>query len=56
MAEDQPEVIHVGDRIRMSVKVLRELAELNAGLRSPTVRVVEIRRDADGSVELIVEA
>lgn len=48
------ETIQVGDLIRISLN-LRTDAEIDAGLRSPLVRVKEIRRDIENHVEVIVE-
>lgn len=48
------ETIQVGDLIRISLN-LRTDAEIDAGLRSPLVRVKEIRRDIENHVEVLVE-
>lgn len=48
------DTIHEGDLIRISLN-LRTDVEIDAGLRSPLVRVKAIRRDPDNHVEIIVE-
>jgi hypothetical protein len=49
------DIVRIGDQLQISVEVIRQWAEADAGFQSPVVRVKEIRRNRDGLVELWVE-
>lgn len=52
MPEDDP-VMHIGDTFRMAIQ-LPQPSDVDSGLRSPLMRVRDIRRDDAGVVELLV--
>jgi len=49
-------IIRIGDRFRLTIPTAGEDADIDQGIRSPLLRVIEIRRDDRGIMELIAEA
>lgn len=51
---DQDSAVTVGATICITMELTRMQTEVDSGVRSPRMRVVEIRRDASGVLELVV--
>jgi translation elongation factor EF-Tu-like GTPase len=51
--DDEVDVVRLGDRIRFSVELIRDLA-VEAAQRSLVAEVSEIRREGDGTKTLIL--
>lgn len=51
---DQDSAVTVGDTICITMELTRIQTEVDSGVRSPLLRIVEIRRDPGGVLELVV--
>lgn len=54
MNHETVDVVRVGDRIRFSVELIRQLAD-EAGVHTLVAEVVEIRRADDGTKTLVMD-